>query len=441
MTRLPARRPAPTSRPTHSWRPPASWGERRRRRHKNTHPGEDGHVSASDTAREVLTDLTARPLRSLLTALGTLVGVAVLVGTLGLAASLDSQISSRFDDLAPRDVSVTTQAADKRGPLPGEGLPWHGEVKVLRIDGVVAAGDITELKPEREVRGSPVHEPGESASEAVATFAVSPGLFEAVGAQGRGVFPSSFHDDRGEAVAVLGREAAQRLHVTDPTRGPVVFVEGLPVVVIGIIDSVDRESALLSSLVVPEGFARRRLGLTTPDKMLVLTRAGAAASVSEQVAVALRPDAPQSLKAQVAPAPEGTRAAVSSDTQGLLLALAGVSLVVGGVGIANVTLVAVLQRTTEIGLRRAIGARRRDILAYFLLNSTLVGLFGAVLGTCLGALLTVVVAEIQGWPPTLDRWVLAAGPAAGGAIGLLAGIYPSLRAARIEPIDALRSGE
>lgn len=400
-----------------------------------------GHVAFTDILRDVADDLLARPGRTLLTALGTLVGIAVLVAALGLATSLESSITRRFDAIAPREVTLTPKIPPGRPQADAaDALPFDAPARLTRIDGVVAAANLSELTPERPVQGSPVHDPTRARVDTLRIIAASPGAFETLGAHLTGAPFTDFHDRRGETVAVLGREAARRLGITDTRGRPVVIADGLPLVVVGIIDSTERKSSVLGAIVVPDGLARTRFHLDGPTQVVALTRPGAADAVAAQAPLALRPGNPGIVQTSVPPTATTTRDAVSSDTRGLLLALAGVSLVIGGVGIANVTLVAVLQRTTEIGLRRAIGARRRDILTHFLATSTIIGALGALLGTCAGAWITVAVAAVQGWPPTLDRWVLLAGPVIGTLIGLHAGLYPSWRAATIEPIDALRAG-
>lgn len=396
------------------------------------------HITWRDLLNDVAQDLLTRPGRTLLTALGTLVGIAVLVGTLGLASSLESQIIDRFNAIAPREVSVTPAESGPESPV--NALPWDSPARARRIQGVVTAADFTELTPPRPVRGSPVHDPARPEPGEMRIIAASPQVFETVGARMLGSAFTDFNEGRGDAVAVVGREAADRLGIKDIRGRPVIFVDGSPVIVIGIINEVSRQSIVLGSVVVPESFARNHLALTAPNRVLVLTSAGAAATVARQLPVAIKPNDSAQVRAEVPPVAEATRDAVTADIRGLLIALAVVALAVGGVGIANVTLVAVLQRTAEIGLRRAIGARQRDILAHFLLCSTITGLVGAVIGTCMGAWTTFIVAHVQGWPPTFDRWMLLAGPAIGALVGLLAGIYPSYKAATIEPIDALRAG-
>ena len=120
--------------------------------------------------------------------------------------------------------------------------------------------------------------------------------------------------------------------------------------------------------------------------------------------------------------------------------LGGVSLLVGAIGIANVTLVSVMERTGEIGLRRAMGATRRHIATQFLLESATMGAVGGVLGASAGLLVVVGVAFYQTWTPVIGPFIPLLAPVVGALTGLLAGLYPALRAAGLEPVEALRAG-
>ncbi len=130
---------------------------------------------------------------------------------------------------------------------------------------------------------------------------------------------------------------------------------------------------------------------------------------------------------------------MQSDLDTLFLLLGAVSLFVGAIGIANITLVSVLERVGEIGLRRSLGASRRHIAEQFLLESTTLGLVGGIIGASLGTLVVVAVAASRTWTPVLEPWVPLGAPLLGAAVGLLAGLYPSVRAAALQPVEALRS--
>lgn len=164
--------------------------------------------------------------------------------------------------------------------------------------------------------------------------------------------------------------------------------------------------------------------------MLISTQLGAAGQIADEAAVALRPDHPQSFKVTPPADPRSLRTAVSDDLSRLFLLLAGMCLVIGAVGTANTTLVAVMERTGEIGLRRALGARGIHITLQFLTEFAALGLVGGLVGT----VVVVAVAAARQWTPVIDRATLAVAP----ALGLLAGMYPAWRASRIPPVEALR---
>ena len=170
------------------------------------------------------------------------------------------------------------------------------------------------------------------------------------------------------------------------------------------------------------------------------TAIGANKLITQQVPIALRPDGPRLLQVSSPPEPQRVRDQVESDLQVLVLILGGVSLLVGAIGIANVTLVSVMERTGEIGLRRALGATRRHIAAQFLLESGTMGLIGGILGASLGTLVIVGVAAYQSWTPVIDPAAPLLVPLVGLGTGLLAGAYPAIRAARMRPVEALRAG-
>lgn len=390
----------------------------------------------TDLAHEVWLDLRSRPGRTALTTLGTLIGIAVLVSTLGLAASLAAQIAARFDALTATEVTVTPPGTDTSAIA----LPLDAPQRALRVNGTVAAATLSEIK-NTTITGTPLKDPSVAAASGLSLFAASPDLGRVLYASLSGQFFNPWHDTNAVPVAVLGSAAAERLRVSSTAGQPVVFINDQPVVVVGIITSLARRQSLSQAVIVPNGYAAAKLGLASPHSLIVDTQVGAAEVVASQLGLALRPDYPNSLQITVPPSPELTRDQIAGDTQALFIVLAGISLVIGGIGIANMTLVAVLERVPEIGLRRAIGARRRHIVAQFLTGSVVVGFLGGLAGTAIGLMVTVAVSLIQGWPPTLPYAVLLLAPPLGALIGLLAGIYPAHRASRVEPIEALRAAQ
>jgi putative ABC transport system permease protein len=174
--------------------------------------------------------------------------------------------------------------------------------------------------------------------------------------------------------------------------------------------------------------------------MVIATRIGAAQAVARQIAAAELPTDPSRLVVTSPPNPQNLQSQVSADLAGLFLVLALISLLIGAVGIANTTLVAVLERTEEIGLRRAVGARPRHIAAQFLAESTTLGTLGGLIGTCIGVGIVGIFAAAKNWTAILNPAYTLPAPLIGSLVGLLAGAYPALRAAHTSPLTALRHG-
>lgn len=396
--------------------------------------GAKGGVGARELIGEAVAGLLARPTRAALTILGTVLGVAALVATLGVAKTAGNQIVGQFDALAATDVVVTSRAPSV--------LPWSSEARMMRLNGVVAAGTFSTVNVKGAlVRSVPVNDPLHISTFQMAVTAVSPGLYRAVHATlATGRVTDAGSSARADRVVVLGRYAADQLGISGVDQQPAIFIGDHLYTVIGIIASVARQPELLSSVVMPEGTARADFALAAPLAVQVETRIGAANLIASQAATALYPNDPSLLQVVAPPDPGQVRNAVKHDLNSLFLVLGGVSLLVGAIGIANVTLVSVLERVGEIGLRRALGAGRRHIAAQFLLESTVLGLMGGMLGASLGTLVVVGIAASRTWTPVLDPWVPLAAPFLGAVIGLVSGTYPSLRAAALQPVEALRSG-
>jgi len=397
-------------------------------------------ISIRDLLNEAVAGMSARPGRMVLTVLGVVIGLTALVATVGLTRTAGNRIISQFDQLAATELFVSARPGATTGVVDPRAIPWDAPDRLGRLNGVVAAGMMSEVDVGGAlVSASSVNDPLKQGALKLAVRAASPELFRAVRAElMTGRLPDSGHSTRADRVSVLGLEAARRLGVMGLEQLPAISIGDQLYLVIGILRDVVRKPELLSAVIIPEGTARQYFGLAGPGTVVVETKIGAAYLIAQQARAALRPDDPRVLKVEVPQEPRRVRDEVQTDLNVMFLLLGGLSLLVGAIGIANITLVGVMERTAEIGLRRAIGATRMHIASQFLVESASMGVIGGVIGASLGVLIVVVVSAYQVWTPVLDPAAPILSPVVGGTIGLLSGTYPAWRAARLEPVEALR---
>lgn len=401
------------------------------------------HLSWRDLASEAIAGLASRPARTLLTVLGTVLGISALVATVGIAQTAGNRIVGSFDELSATSVVVTNESGFwGGGGGPKASFPRDAEDRISRLNGVNAVGVVGTVSVGDALASTvKIDDPTARNEFQIDVKAASPGLLDAVKGEMRmGRWFDSGHESRADDVVVLGPGAASKLNVYRVDQQPVVFLGDQAYVVMGVLRDVSRQPDLLNAIIMPEATARKHYDYTSASTVQVDVALGAAELIGAQAPIALNPDDPKVYRVQVPPSPNSLRNKVEGDVNSLFLILGGVSLLVGAIGIANVTLVSVLERIGEIGLRRAFGARRRHIAMQFLLESTAMGLVGGIMGATLGVLVVVILSATREWTPVLSPWIPIVAPLLGAITGLVAGVYPSMRAASLEPVEALRAG-
>lgn len=386
-----------------------------------------------DVLAQAAQGVTGRRQRSLLTVFGIGLGIAAAVATTGITSSAAGALGDDFDAFRATQVSAQFPDANER---PDPSLSR----RALGIAGAVSGGFYCRSATSPVLsRLAPAFRA--ETSQQIGVVAAEPGALAALGVDritGRGFEPADSEQHR--RVVLLDVVAAAALGVPDPAAQPQVFINGVAYTVYGTFRAPAGVAQLTGSVVVPYDACRDTASPFEfgPTTIAVTTRMGAADTVARQLPLAVRPEAPDSLAVLVPPDLATLRGGVEERTAALFLGLAAVSLLIGALGVSNTTLVSVMERRREIGVRRAVGASRQAVAGQFLVESGLLGLAGGLIGTVVGTDVTLAVSLAQDWIVVLDPMVAVAGAPLGGVVGMLAGVYPALAAARVPPAETLR---
>lgn len=385
-----------------------------------------------DVMRVGVGSLGARAARTVLTALGIAIGIAALVSVVGISSS------SRADLLAQLDRFGTNLLEVRAGQtIFGDAatLPEEAPAMIRRIgpvDDVSATAGLSGVTVRRNDL-IPASETG-----GISVSAATPTLLDTLGAT---VAEGRYLDSSSQSLpaVVLGSTAARRLGIDSLRGSPMVWIGGQWWAVIGILDPVPLLSSLDSAALVGFDAAEQLLGHDGKvSTIYVRMEPKSVEAVRAVLAATTNPQAPNEVSISRPSDALKARAAVDSGLRALLLALGGVSLLVGGIGIANVMVISVLERRTEIGVRRAIGATRRHIRLQFLTEAATLATLGGLGGVGLGSAVTAIYAHRQTVPLTVPFTALVGSVAAALVVGTIAGLYPATRAARLDPAEALR---
>ncbi|MFQ3560401.1 ABC transporter permease [Streptomyces gramineus] len=387
-------------------------------------------LRAGDLLRLGANGLRTRPLRAVLSAAGIAIGIAAMIAVLGISASSSAHLNAELDKLGTNLLTVEPgRDAETGESIP---LPKTTVQTVARAPGVDTVSGTGKLEGVNAYRNAHV-DPAES--NALTVLATDRYLLKTMEARlERGGWLD--RAPAGYPTVVVGERSAARLGVSEP--GESVWIGDRYFTVLGILAPVPLAPELDTAVLVNVAAAERYLGYDgRPTKVYERSDDAVVESVRALLPRAANAENPQNVTVSRPSDALKARQAAQASFTGLLVGLGAVALLVGGIGVANTMVIAVMERRGEIGLRRALGAARRHISRQFLIEALLLSCLGGLGGTILGTAVTAGYAHAQGWPTAVPLVALVGGVGATALIGAVAGLYPALRAARTPPTAAL----
>ncbi|MDP6493174.1 MAG: ABC transporter permease [Acidimicrobiales bacterium] len=385
-----------------------------------------------------LAGLTARKIRTFLIMLGPILGVAAIVSAIGINESSKGDLKAKLRELGT-DLIVANAQDQIGGFGSNPRIPEEATARVARLPDVVSVSATLQLSnivtlPFAEAsdyyRAFPV--------PVIATTLELPATLEVPLVSGR--FLNDYDESSGARVAVIGKDLANEYgYMANEPRS--IELNGISYGVVGVLDYVLLEPSMDSAVFITFANAVEDWDIEEPDPSRLYIRAPTNTKyVAEEIPTVVSLGGPDGANTSVPTDLLDAQSQVDENLNNLTKMMGGLALVVGGVGIANVMSISVIQRSSEIGIRRALGHSRGTIALQFLFEALVVGVLGGILGAGTGAGVVWLVSEMRGYTMILSvsglfRWALVS-----VAVAVVAGLYPSNKAARLEPLETLRLG-
>ncbi len=401
-----------------------------------------GRLRLDDELRVASVGLRSRPLRAALSALGIAIGTAAIVGVLGLSASSQAGLIAEINQLGTNMLTLEAGQSFTGGAA---NLPLEAPARITLLDDVQQVADTALMKDEKVYRNSMIPVANTRGIEVRATSLNMLSVLSTGVARGDWLNEGT----AGEPVAVLGSVAARQLGIDRVFPDQRIWLGGQWFNVAGILNPSPLAPDIDSSALIGYPAAQKYLGYVSmvggeekagpPSTIYVRAATGHEAAVQSLLAQTANPEAPYEVNVSQPSDVLTARAAAAGAFNSLFLGLGVVALIVGAVGVANIMIISVLERRSEIGLRRALGATKNQIRTQFLAESILLAVAGGVAGVLAGAAATAVYASSKGWAIVIPVEAWSGGIASAILIGAFAGLMPAVRASRMPPTVALRT--
>ncbi|MFB9376474.1 ABC transporter permease [Kineococcus gynurae] len=397
-------------------------------------------MNVLESFRVALDALRANRLRSLLTMIGVIIGIAAVIVVVSIGAGARQQIESQVEGLGSNLILVVPGRFDTANP--GQGGP---SISPMTLDDAQALERVVGSEDAVTARVSSAAEVRAGSREAFITVQGSdqnlPEVFNRPVAEGE--FFTSADVDTRRRVAVIGSRTAEVLFGQGDPLGRQITVSGTRFRVVGVLAEQGESFGVSqdNEVHLPITVAQRLFGVDRVDAYAVKAPSSAdVPALAERLWRAMKDQHPdQEFSAVTQTQILGVIGDILGLLTGVLAAIAGISLLVGGVGVSNIMLVSVRERTREIGLRKALGARQRDILVQFLVEAVVLTSVGGLLGIAIGVGGSLLINQVSPLPAAIEWWSPVVAFVVSAAVGIFFGVFPARRAGRLDPVVALRT--